>query len=84
MSPFLWPSGHGGLPSTYLQICGLDPLRDEALLYEESLRVDNGIKTKVEYYPGLPHGFWSWWPNANFTKQQFADSVEGLRWLLTL
>lgn len=33
-------------------------MRDFGLLYEAVLRRE-GIKTKVDVYPGLPHGFWS-------------------------
>jgi acetyl esterase/lipase len=79
-SPFLF--SHQKLPPTYFQVCGLDPLRDEALIYEEVLREDCGIKTKVHLYKGLPHGFWYFWPKAEFSKRLRADSVEGLRWLL--
>lgn len=82
MSPFIFPTGHHGLPPTYFQICGMDPLRDEALLYEQVLREDCGVATRVDLYPGLPHGFWSWWPAAGFSKRQFHDSIQGLGWLL--
>ncbi|KAJ5621151.1 hypothetical protein N7510_005135 [Penicillium lagena] len=82
MSPFNWPNGHANLPPTYFQICGTDPLRDEALLYEQVLREDYGVKTRADLYPGLPHGFWSWWPKTEFGKQHMRDSVKGLAWLL--
>lgn len=80
-SPILFES-HRGLPPTYFQICGLDPLRDEALIYEEILREDNGIKTLVDVYKGLPHAFWSWFPEAEFSKQFQRDCVKGMSWLL--
>jgi len=47
---------HTALPPPNLQICGLDPLRDEGLLYERLLR-EQGIPTKLDIYPGVPHGF---------------------------
>ncbi|KPI37865.1 AB hydrolase superfamily protein B1A11.02 [Cyphellophora attinorum] len=82
MSPIIWPSGHNNLPRTYFQIAGSDPLRDEGLIYEQILREDCGIDTKVDLYPGLPHGFWSWFTSAQFSREHFKNAVEGLRWLL--
>ena len=55
-SPMLFPTGQKGLPATYFQICGQDPLRDEALIFERILREDEGVKTKVDVYAGQPHG----------------------------
>lgn len=45
-SPFLY-SSHAGLPPTYLQVCGQDPLRDEALVYEKLLKEAN-VATRLD------------------------------------
>jgi len=81
-SPLLVPQGQKGLPASYFQICGMDPLRDEALVYERILREDEGIKTKVDMYPGLPHGFWSIAPKLKVSEKFVQDSVKGAEWLL--
>ncbi|KAI9853085.1 MAG: hypothetical protein M1838_001586 [Thelocarpon superellum] len=79
-SPLNYPTGHNGLPPTYFQICGMDPLRDEAFIFDHVLR-ECGTKTKVDVYPGLPHGFWSAYPSLSASKKRTTDSVEGARWL---
>ncbi|CAK3950345.1 related to sterigmatocystin biosynthesis lipase esterase STCI [Lecanosticta acicola] len=81
-SPLFWPSGHKGLPPNYFQIAGGDPLRDEALIYERILREDDGVKTKVDLYPGQPHGFWSVFPHMKASKTFMDDSINGIKWLL--
>jgi len=55
VSPLLAKS-HVGLPPAYFQIAGMDPLRDEGILYEKVLR-ESGVKTKIHIYSGVPHGF---------------------------
>jgi acetyl esterase/lipase len=78
----LWPTGHADLPPTYFQICGMDPLRDEGLIYEQALREEWGVRTRMDIYPGLPHGFWSFYPEADFSKKHLMDTMNGMEWLL--
>ncbi|KAK7050696.1 Esterase/lipase/thioesterase [Favolaschia claudopus] len=72
-----------GLPPTYLQICGLDPLRDEGLLWERLLR-EQGTPTKLDIYPGVPHGFPPIFPGSPLGKKWHADWEAGVKWLLSL
>lgn len=79
--PILHPQGHSRLPPTYLQICGMDPLRDDGLIFEQVLR-ESGVRTKIDIYPGLPHGFWVIFPQLLSSKKQVADTMAGVAWLL--
>jgi hypothetical protein len=54
-------------------------VRDDSFIYERILREECAVKTRVDLYPGLPHGFWSWFPEATFSKKQLKDSMA---WLL--
>ncbi|KAK7998314.1 Spc24-domain-containing protein [Apiospora arundinis] len=45
-----------GLPPTTFGVCGLDPLRDEGLLFAELLAEAN-VPTNIHVFKGLPHGF---------------------------
>ncbi|KAB5583160.1 Alpha/Beta hydrolase protein [Coniochaeta sp. 2T2.1] len=76
------PVSRAGLPPIYFQICGWDPLRDEGLCFERELREEHGTRTKLQVYPGLPHGFWSFSPQLGKTKQWVEDTLGGVQWLL--
>lgn len=85
MVPFHYgktPNGHRNLPPAYFQVAGLDPLRDEALIYERVLREEYGIKTRLDLYPGLGHYFWTNFPGMESSRQFVRDTVGGVRWLL--
>lgn len=74
--------GHADLPPVYFQVCGLDPLRDEALIYERILREEVGIPTKLDLYKGFGHYFWTNFPLLEQSRVFVEDTVKGARWLL--
>ena len=45
------------LPAAFFQVAGLDPLRDEALIYERVLREESQVSTKMNVYDGFGHMF---------------------------
>lgn len=81
-APFNHPKGHAGLPPAYFQIAGMDPLRDEALMYERVLAEDYGVKTMSDVYPGMSHGFWGFFPFLKASEKFRWEQVRGMGWLL--
>ncbi|KAJ6566623.1 Alpha/Beta hydrolase protein [Mycena capillaripes] len=81
LSPLL--ADHKSIPPAYLQVAGLDPLRDEGLLYERLVH-ERGIATKLDIYPGLPHGFHNILPQLTAAKKWEVHFHAGLEWLLKL
>ncbi|SPO01638.1 related to lipase/esterase [Cephalotrichum gorgonifer] len=57
-----------GLPPTVFGITGLDPLRDEGLLYAKIL-TEAGVPTDIHLFKGVPHGF-----------RRFGQLSEAARW----
>ncbi|KAH9888111.1 alpha/beta hydrolase fold-domain-containing protein [Cubamyces lactineus] len=80
ISPLLAAS-HAGLPPAFIQVFGLDPLRDEGLLYARLLR-DAGVQTRLNVYPGVPHTFMMVFPETEVAARVERDVRDGLRWLL--
>jgi acetyl esterase/lipase len=76
------PGGHGQLPRTVVVADGLDPLRDQAIIYEKILREEFDVETKLYLYSGVPHDHWSFFPSLEKSKQFRRDQVEAYGWLL--
>ncbi|KAJ3526429.1 hypothetical protein NM208_g11195 [Fusarium decemcellulare] len=73
-----------GFPPVFFQLCGMDPLRDEALIFERHLRKDLGVQTRLNIYSSLPHAFW-FIPLPSLegvTKQVAEDYANGVQWLI--
>lgn len=80
-SPFNVEGAHTGLPPSYFQVCGMDPLRDDGLIYENVLR-DHGVKTKLDVYPGVPHAHFSYLPQLKMSQKCIYDTMANFGWLL--
>ncbi|THY12802.1 lipase/esterase [Aureobasidium pullulans] len=81
MSPFNSKTPHKGMPPTCVQVAGLDPLRDDGLIYERVLR-DYGVKTKLNVWPGVPHAHFAFFPFLGAGKKAMVDIIMGFNWLL--
>lgn len=77
----LWWDNHKGQPKTYLQVTGADALRDESLIYEHVLR-EQGVQTKLDVYPGLPHCAQDFFPMHSSSGKAVADLKAGVEWIL--
>jgi acetyl esterase/lipase len=82
-APLLWPSGdgHKGLPKVYQQLCGRDANRDEGLIFDDILKKE-GVPSRVDLYPGLPHCFWLAFQHVPEYEQWKRDTLDGFQWLL--
>lgn len=79
--PFNHPQGHKGVAKAFFQVGGVDPLRDEAIMYDRVLR-EAGVLTRFNLYPGFGHMFWTNYPEMKKSKEFVEDTLSGVKWLL--
>ncbi|KAF2012445.1 alpha/beta-hydrolase, partial [Aaosphaeria arxii CBS 175.79] len=71
-----------GLPPTVFGIAGLDPLRDEGLLYAKLLS-EAGVPTDTRLFKGVPHGFRRFGAALKASEQWDLAVEEGIHWALS-
>ncbi|PTU17989.1 hypothetical protein P175DRAFT_0444776 [Aspergillus ochraceoroseus IBT 24754] len=80
-SPFVYPDVAADIPPAFIQVAGMDPMRDDALIYRRYLQ-EHGVKTRLNVYPGVPHSHHTLLPTLESSQNFRRDVVLGFGWLL--
>ncbi|KAH6995903.1 Alpha/Beta hydrolase protein [Ilyonectria sp. MPI-CAGE-AT-0026] len=76
------PAQVEGLPPTVFGMAGLDPLRDEGLLYAKLL-TEARVPTDVNLFQGVPHGFRRFGDSLSASARWDKVMEDGIRWALS-
>lgn len=80
-SPFAALCVFPALPAAYVQVAGMDPLRDDGVVYEAVAR-EMGVATRLDVYEGMPHGFFYYFPGLRQSERFMVDAGRNMGWLL--
>ena len=69
-----------GFPPCYFVSAEKDCVRDDGICFEMALR-DAGVRTKLDFYPGLPHYFHAF-PQLEVAHEVMGKAVGGVRFVL--
>lgn len=70
------------LAKAFIQVAGLDPLRDQGLIYAKALEEDWRTEVRLHVYGGYGHMFWTNWPLLEMSPKFWKDTVKGFEWML--
>ena len=71
----------GRLPPAYVQVAGMDLIRDDGIVYSYVLD-DAGVPVKLDAYKGVPHSFYAFVPGLKQSRVAMVDIAKGFGWLL--
>lgn len=80
-TPFASAAPFSAMPRTYVQVAGMDVLRDDGIVYAKVLE-DNGVDVRFDAYPGVPHGHFNLWPHMKSAIKCQEDTIWHFGWLL--
>ncbi|KIV81733.1 hypothetical protein PV11_03896 [Exophiala sideris] len=69
------------LGPVYFQVAGMDLWKDTSFLYCDLVKKAGG-KTKIDVYPGVPHLWYSIYPQLSINQKWAQDLINGVEWLL--
>ncbi|KAJ5465301.1 carboxylesterase, partial [Penicillium daleae] len=67
------------LPTTYLVACEKDPLGEDPRIFHEIL-LRSGIASRLDYYEGYPHYFWTF--PVQKTGEFMENLISGVKWVI--
>ncbi|EXJ66581.1 uncharacterized protein A1O5_10251 [Cladophialophora psammophila CBS 110553] len=82
--PFVTPltqTDFAGLGPVFYQVAEMDIWKDSAIFYCNRIK-EAGGQAKVEIYPGVPHLWWSMYPQLSINRKWVHNLVNGVEWLL--
>ncbi len=80
-SPFNAENAFKGQCRTYIQVCELDPLRDDGVVYEAALK-DNGVPVKLDLTPNADHQTFCVLCDPKVIEDVKEKAMAGMKWLV--